>query len=146
MKYARPTRTKRDYQPFALGTHQATIKNVKLTETKKGVPMFSMLVAGGNNQSGFYNLVFETDYTEENLGFILASIEDNGVDIPDIEFGYTEETANFLKGKSVYVEVKEEIYKENIRNVIAAFLDQAEFEGDEDDLPYEEEDDWHEDV
>lgn len=65
-----------------------------------GAPMFRMLVTGENEEEATHYLVFGNSYTESNVNFLLASIEDNGVDIPDIDFGFNPETLNFFKRKS----------------------------------------------
>ena len=62
-------------------------------------------------KKGFIFLTFGNDYTEDNLRYILVSIQDNGVEIPDVDFGYNRETFEFLKGKDVYIQVEEQEYK-----------------------------------
>jgi hypothetical protein len=138
MKYQRPNNTRKEYTEFEAGKHQAIIQKVTMTKTKKGNDMFRLRIAGKNGESGFYNLVFDTEFVEENLGFILASIEDNGEDIPDLDFDYNSETANFLEKKEVYISVAEEEYQGKIRGKIKAFLVEETFE-DEEDYPYEDE-------
>ena len=56
--------------------------------------MFYSLL-GKSNEKGVYFLTFGNDYTEDNLRYILVSIQDNGVEIPDVDFGYNRETLNF---------------------------------------------------
>ncbi|HEY0221624.1 MAG TPA: type III secretion system protein PrgE [Lactovum miscens] len=139
-EYQRPkeVRAAKEFFPFEVGVHKAEIKNVTLDESSKGFPMFVLRVVGDGDASGFYNLTFGQEHTASLLNYLLASIEDNGVEIPQIDFDYNEETANFLKGKEVYIEVKERRYKGKTENKIAFFLNQDEFEG------FDQEDDFDE--
>lgn len=108
MKFDRIERSKVQY--FPVGKHQAKITNVQMTESRNENEMFKITVSDGQYQ-GFYYLTFNTAYTGDNLNFILMSIEDTGEEIPDMDFGYTYETAQFLEGKSVYIEVEEEYFQ-----------------------------------
>lgn len=135
MKFDRIERSKVQY--FPVGKHQAKISNVQMTESKNENKMFKITVSSLYYQ-GFYYLTFDTAYTEDNLNYLLMSIEDNGEKIPDIDFGYTYETAQFLEGKSVYIEVEEEYFKNRKRTKISSFLSLDEYEesnviSDEDD-------------
>lgn len=129
MKYTRPLQREEIKNEFSIGSHPATIKKVKNMFSKNtGAPMFRMLVTGENEEEATHYLVFGNSYTESNVNFLLASIEDNGVDIPDIDFGFNPETLNFLKGKAVYIEIKETEYKGSKQNSIDKFLNLKEFE------------------
>lgn len=135
MKFNRIERSKVQY--FPVGKHQAKIMNVQMTESKNENKIFKITVSNGYYQ-GFYYLTFDTTYTEDNLNYILMSIEDNGEEIPDIDFRYTYETAQFLEGKSVYIEVEEEYFQKKKRTKVSAFLSLDEYEernviSDEDD-------------
>ena len=125
MKFDRIERSKVQY--FPVGKHQAKITNVQMTESRNENEMFKITVSDGQYQ-GFYYLTFNTAYTEDNLNFILMSIEDTGEEIPDIDFGYTYETAQFLKGKSVYIEVEEDSFQKKKRTKISSFLSLDEYE------------------
>ena len=136
MKFNRIERNK--VQNFPVGKHQAKITNVQMTESKNENEMFKITVSDGQYQ-GVYYLTFNTAYTMGNLSFILMSIEDTGEEIPDIDFGYTYETAQFLEGKSVYIEVEEEYFQNRKRTKISSFLSLDEYEesnviSDEDDI------------
>lgn len=138
MKFNRIERNK--VQNFPVGKHQAKITNVQMTESKNENEMFKITVSDGQYQ-GVYYLTFNTAYTMGNLSFILMSIEDTGEEIPDIDFGYTYETAQFLEGKSVYIEVEEEYFQNKKRTKISSFLSLDEYEesnviSDEDDDRY----------
>lgn len=125
MKFDRIERSKVQY--FPVGKHQAKITNVQMTESRNENEMFKITVSDGQYQ-GFYYLTFNTAYTEDNLNFILMSIEDTGEEIPDIDFGYTYETAQFLEGKSVYIEVEEDSFQKKKRTKISSFLSLDEYE------------------
>ena len=138
MKFDRIERSKVQY--FPVGKYQAKISNVQMTESKNENKMFKITVSSLYYQ-GFYYLTFDTAYTEDNLNYILMSIEDNGEEIPDIDFGYTYETAQFLEGKSVYIEVEEEVFQKRKRTKVSTFLSLDEYEesnviSDEDDDRY----------
>lgn len=87
-----------------------------------------LTIEGQKKESLMFFLVFGNNYTEENLNYLLASIEDNGVEIPDMAFGYTPETLNFLKGKDVFIKVEMKPYKEEMQPTITTFLTLQEFE------------------
>ena len=130
MKFNRIEKNKIQY--FPVGKHQAKITNVQMTESKNENEMFKITVSDGQYQ-GFYYLTFNTAYTEDNLNFILMSIEDTGEEIPDIDFGYNYETVQFLEGKSVYIEVEEEIFQQKKRTKISSFLSLDEYEDEYED-------------
>ena len=110
MKYERPLKRESQIKEFELGTHAAVIEKVQKKRSQKGNDMFYSLF-GKSNEKGVYFLTFGNDYTEDNLRYILVSIQDNGVEIPDVDFGYNRETFEFLKGKDVYIQVEEQEYK-----------------------------------
>lgn len=132
MKYTRPLQREEEKNEFSIGSHPATITTVKETISRNtGSDMFIMKVVGEKGEEVTFYLTFGNDYTEKNINFLLASIEDNGVEIPDIDFGYNKQTRNFLRGKAVYIEVKKKDYKGNKSNAIDKFLSLAEFEESE---------------
>lgn len=131
MKFKRIERKKRNkIQYFPVGKHQAKIIDVQMSESKNENEMFKITVSDGQYQGAYY-LTFNTVYTKENLSFILMSIEDNGEEIPDIDFGYNYETAQFLEGKSVYIEVEEEFFQKKKLTKISSFLLLDEYEDDD---------------
>ena len=142
MKYERPL--KRESQIKELGTHAAVIEKVQKKRSQKGNDMFLLSLLGKSNEKGVYFLTFGNDYTEDNLRYILASIQDNGVEIPDVDFGYNRETFEFLKGKDVYIQVEEQEYKGKVKHAVTNFLTQDEFEESEE-MEFSEsntEEDW----
>lgn len=137
MQYER--KENRNPKYFKAGLHEATIHKVKLTLSKKKNEMFQIQLQGEQGEFGIYFLVFGTDYTKDALNRILSSIEDTMGDIPDMDFDYNQETANFLEGKTVYIEVVQEKYKGRLQYKVNDFLTLAEFEGNYDeDSPYDE--------
>jgi hypothetical protein len=151
MNYTRPVRKeKKETVYFAEGAHQATIKQATLRSSKDtNRPMIRLVIEGQNEERAYYNLTFETEYTEENLGFLLASIEDNGVAIPAMDFGYTHATAEFLKNKKVYIDVVTDMYQGKARGKISTFLtideyDQHHMPSEEAYPEDEEEEEWEE--
>ncbi|MGO2697691.1 MAG: type III secretion system protein PrgE, partial [Enterococcus faecalis] len=126
------------------GTHAAVIEKVQKKRSQKGNDMFLLSLLGKSNEKGVYFLTFGNDYTEDNLRYILASIQDNGVEIPDVDFGYNRETFEFLKGKDVYIQVEEQEYKGKVKHAVINFLTQDEFEESEE-MEFSEsntEEDW----
>ncbi|WP_285013301.1 hypothetical protein [Lactococcus garvieae] len=96
--------------------------------------MMSLLVEGKEGEGAFYNLTFSPDNieaSEDFMNYILSSIEDNGVEIPDLDFGYNKETVQFLKEKAVYIRIKQTTYKGKVDGKIEAFLNQEEFDDEE---------------
>ncbi|MBT2156426.1 type III secretion system protein PrgE, partial [Enterococcus faecalis] len=125
-------------------THAAVIEKVQKKRSQKGNDMFLLSLLGKSNEKGVYFLTFGNDYTEDNLRYILASIQDNGVEIPDVDFGYNRETFEFLKGKDVYIQVEEQEYKGKVKHAVTNFLTQDEFEESEE-MEFSEsntEEDW----
>ncbi|HCT8104418.1 TPA: type III secretion system protein PrgE [Enterococcus faecalis] len=144
MKYERPLKRESQIKEFELGTHAAVIEKVKKKRSQKGNDMFLLSLLGKSNEKGVYFLTFGNDYTEDNLRYILASIQDNGVEIPDVDFGYNRETFEFLKGKDVYIQVEEQEYKGKVKHAVTNFLTQDEFEESEE-MEFSEsntEEDW----
>ena len=129
--YQRPTLKRGEYKNFELGRHAAVIKKVKLAKTTTDKDKFTIIVKGKDGESGIFNLVFGTDFSEISLNYILASIEDNGYEIPMIDFDYNEETASFLEGKSVYIRVALADWGGEEVNAITEFLNEEEFEAEE---------------
>ncbi|MDT2947038.1 hypothetical protein [Lactococcus lactis] len=129
--YNRPTLKRGEYKNFELGRHSAVIKKVKLAKTTTDKDKFTIIVKGKEGESGIYNLVFGTDFSEKNLNYILASIEDNGYEIPMLDFDYNEPTAKFLEGKSVYIRVTLTDWGEEEKPGVTEFLNEEEFEAEE---------------
>lgn len=129
--YNRPTLKRGEYKNFELGRHSAIIKKVKLAKTTTEKDKFTIIVKGKEGESGIYNLVFGTDFSEINLNYILASIEDNGYAIPELDFDYNEPTAKFLEGKSVYIRVGLSDWSGEEQPEITEFLNEEEFETEE---------------
>lgn len=129
--YQRPTLKRGEYKNFELGRHAAVIKKVKLAKTTTDKDKFTIIVKGKDGESGIFNLTFGTDFSELSLNYILASIEDNGYEIPMIDFDYNKETASFLEGKSVYIRVGLEDWGGEEVNAITEFLNEEEFEAEE---------------
>ncbi|HDV6603427.1 TPA: type III secretion system protein PrgE, partial [Enterococcus faecalis] len=122
----------------------AVIEKVQKKRSQKGNDMFLLSLLGKSNEKGVYFLTFGNDYTEDNLRYILVSIQDNGVEIPDVDFGYNRETFEFLKGKDVYIQVEEQEYKGKVKHAVTNFLTQDEFEESEE-MEFSEsntEEDW----
>ena len=144
MKYERPLKRESQIKEFELGTHAAVIEKFQKKRSQKGNDMFLLSLLGKSNEKGVYFLTFGNDYTEDNLRYILASIQDNGVEIPDVDFGYNRETFEFLKGKDVYIQVEEQEYKGKVKHAVINFLTQDEFEESEE-MEFSEsntEEDW----
>lgn len=132
MRYERPLKRETGEKSFSVGTHAATIKKVINKQSKSGNPMFIIRLEGENEEKGVFFLTFGNDYTQDNLNYILASIEDNGVDIPDIEFGYNKATLTFLQEKEVFIKVEETTYKGNPQLSVTSFYTREEYEASED--------------
>ena len=61
--------------------------------------------------------------------FVLTSIKHNGFDIPEeIDWDYNQETADFIKDKDVYIQVKNETYQGVTRAKVKKILNQDEFD------------------
>lgn len=128
MAYKRPTGNRNEKKDFSIGVHEAEIKFVKMKQSSKGNDMFLMLLKGTSGETAFFNLTFGNDFTEENRNYLLASIEDHGVDIPNLAFDYSQETADFLKGKMVYILVEEKEFKGELQHTVTTFFTQEEYE------------------
>lgn len=129
-KYARPTSSgqkKEKKISFEPGSYEAVIKNVYLEKTKTKKKKLVLQIAGDEGQIGYYHLVFDTPYTENNMNCILALIEDNGEEIPDMDFDYNQKTADFLKEKAVYILVEEEDWQGEVKPAITSFLQEEEY-------------------
>ncbi|WP_107196892.1 type III secretion system protein PrgE [Megasphaera stantonii] len=132
MKYERPQERGNQVNEFSTGTHTGQISKVVKTRSKKGNDMFVLTVTGENEENGVYFLTFGTEYTEANLSYILASIQDNGVDIPDeIDFGFNKDTFYFLTNKDVYIRVEEQDYNGKKRQAIVDFIPVDEYAKDD---------------
>lgn len=144
MKYTRQNVRTEGYKKFDVGTHAATIKKVIKKLSGNGSNMFVLSLEGKNEEKGSYYLAFGNDYTEGNLNFLLSSIEDNGAEIPEIDFGYTKDTFEFLENKEVYIEVEEKMFNGKMQPQIVKFLTLDEFENSEqlDGNKGESDDDW----
>jgi len=132
VNYKRPVQRTEETVPFPKGKHIAKIVVAKLDLSKeKNRRMITLRVTGQLNEVAYYNLPFGTTLTEDQLGFLLASIEDNGISIPELDYGYNEETIVFLKGKQVFIDIVEQKYKGKVQGKISRFLTQAEFDGED---------------
>lgn len=131
MRYQRPLNREPVNKEFSVGTHSATITAVRKKKSSKGNEMFILQLEGKQEEKGAYFLVFGNDYTEPNINYILASIEDNGQMIPDVKFGYNKETYDFLANKEVYIQVVESMYNGQMQKKVETFLTLNEFESSE---------------
>lgn len=132
MRYQRPLERQEGPKQFLPGTHSATIHKVINKQSRNsGNKMFTLHLLGKNEEQGLFFLTFGNAYTEDNIRFILASIEDNGVDIPDIDFGYNKDTFDFLRNKDVYIRVEEGMYLGKPQMKVTEFLTLEEFENSE---------------
>ena len=84
-----------------------------------------------NGEKGYYFLTFGNDYTEDNLNYLLTSIEDHGYSIPDMNFWFNRETADFLEGKEIYFNVEDEKINGKTMYNIKRILLLSEFEGED---------------
>lgn len=138
MKYQRPVERPTGPKEFLPGTYAATIKKIVNKPASSGSKMFTFFLEGKNGEQGRSFLTFGNDFTQQTLSFILASIEDNGVEIPDIEFGWNQDTYNFLLNKDVYIRVEEGEYKGKPQTKITEYLTLDEFEGSEEESGFDE--------
>ncbi|MGX7203079.1 type III secretion system protein PrgE [Enterococcus plantarum] len=146
MKYQRPTERRNGFKQFAVGTHAATITKVQNKQAKSGSDMFILFLEGKNEEQGRFSLTFGNDFTQDNMNFLLASIEDNGVEIPDLTFGYNPDTLKFLTRKDVYIRVEEGSYQGQPQVQIKEFLTLEEFENSEEESGFDgfgQEDNFH---
>ncbi|KAJ85614.1 hypothetical protein P791_1213 [Enterococcus faecalis NY9] len=90
--------------------------------------MFRLFVEGSQGEKGQYFLTFGTEYTDESLTFLIASIEDGGTDIPDLDFGFNRATFDFLLNKDAFIQVEMKEYKGKSQPAITKFLTLDEFE------------------
>ncbi|EHV0179359.1 type III secretion system protein PrgE [Enterococcus faecalis] len=128
MNYQRPIKRTTGYKNFNVGTHQVKITGVKKTKSSKGNNMFRLFVEGSQGEKGQYFLTFGTEYTDESLTFLIASIEDAGTDIPDLDFGFNRATFDFLLKKDAFIQVEMKEYKGKSQPAITKFLTLDEFE------------------
>ena len=115
------------------GKHDVTIISCEMTKSKKDSDMFKMVLEGQNGKRAYY---FGTDYTEDNLQYLLTSIQDHGYDIPDLDFGYNKETVQFLEDKKIYVEIDSELDGKQKRYRVSKILTLSEYEDSYDDEEY----------
>ncbi|GAK31327.1 hypothetical protein WOSG25_090240 [Weissella oryzae SG25] len=128
MRYSRPTERRTKAIDFPAGYHDVRIADVTATTAKnKETQMFVLKLIGSLSEVGYYNLTFGNSMTDENIGFILASIEDHGVEIPDIDFAYNRQTVDFLNGKQAYIKVTTERYRGTDKGRVDEFVTAAEF-------------------
>lgn len=97
-----------------------------------------MVLEGQNRERAYYYLTFGTDYTEDNLQYLLTSIQDHGYDIPDLDFGYNKETVQFLEDKKIYVEIDSELDGKRKRYRVSKILTLSEYEDSYEDEEYNE--------
>lgn len=129
MKYQRPIKNREVKIPFSPGVHEAIITGVIMKKSKSDKDMFVIILENaGGDESGVFCLTFGTAFTDTTLTFLIASVEDNGVEIPPIDFGYNRETADFLKNKKVYIKVEESLYNDELRSSVKTFLSQEELD------------------
>lgn len=131
MKYVRPTNVRKSIsKEFEVGNHKAMIKKVTRLpgDNKKKKDTFMFHLEGVHGESIVSFLTFETPFTKENLQYLLASIEDNGVIIPNISFRYNRETYEFLFGKNVFINVAEGRYKGKKQNQVTGFITLKEYQ------------------
>jgi len=122
----RPT----EFAGFAEGVHEATIARATLKHTKeKNLEMIALRIVGQDEESGFYNVVLGDELGEESLNYLLTSIMDNGHDIPEgMNWGWNQETIEFLTKKPVYIEVKNQTYNGKTSGAVKRILNQEEFD------------------
>lgn len=107
MKYNRNEMSNLTGQGFAAGVHIATIVDVKNQQSKNGDPMFKFDIEGNNGETANSWFLFGKPWSDSSLQRILASIEDNNQPIAPMAYGHNEQTLKFLKGKRVFILVKE---------------------------------------
>ncbi|WP_285151943.1 single-stranded DNA-binding protein [Lactococcus petauri] len=107
MQYNRNEMSNLTGQGFAAGVHIATIVDVKNQQSKNGDPMFKFDIEGSNGETANNWFLFGKPWSDSGLQRILASIEDNNQQIAPIDYGHNEQTLKFLKGKRVFILVKE---------------------------------------
>lgn len=107
MQYNRNEMSNLTGQGFAAGVHIATIVDVKNQQSKNGDPMFKFDIEGNNGETANNWFLFGKPWSDSGLQRILASIEDNNQPIAPMDYGHNEQTLKFLKGKRVFILVKE---------------------------------------
>lgn len=136
MQYNRNEMSPLTGQGFEAGVHIAKIIDVKNQKSKTGDPMFKFDIEGNNGEFANSWFLFNRPWSDGNLQRILASIEDNNQAIAPIDYGHNEETLKFLKGKRVFIKVKERtgtytdkngIEREATGTEIKNFLSRSEF-------------------
>ncbi|MCF0231309.1 MAG: type III secretion system protein PrgE [Enterococcus sp.] len=135
MNYQRPLQRTAGPKKFSVGTHQAKITKVQKKKSRKNNDMFTIYLEGTNGERGVFYLTFGNEYTDENLNFLIASIEDNGVDIPDLDFGFNKDTFLFLHNKDVFIKVEMKPFNGETKEAVTQFLTLDEFENS---IPLEE--------
>lgn len=137
MNYQRPLQRTSGPKKFPVGTHQAKITKVQKKKSRKNNDMFTIYLEGLNGERGVFYLTFGNEYTDENLSFLIASIEDNGIEIPDLDFGFNKDTFLFLHNKDVFINVEMKPFNGEIKEAVTQFLTLDEFENS---IPLEEAD------
>jgi|GEM_PF-4615970 len=117
---------------FPIGKHEATIKHVKLDKSTKGDEMLIFRIGGEDGEVVYYNLLRKSEYFDDIMQRILASVEDAGKEIDDeMDYEYNPETAAFFKDADVFIKIREgKEYQGKKRNVLSLFLTQEEFDTD----------------
>lgn len=131
MQYTRATGVRKGIsKEFEVGNHKAMIKKVTRLpgDKKKKKDTFMLHLEGVHGESILSFITFDTPFTKENLQYLLASIEDNGVKIPDYSFRYNRETYEFLFGKHVFINVAEGKYKGKKQNQVTGFITLKEYQ------------------
>ncbi len=88
---------------FDLGVHEVMISEIVKGETPRGNAQLQITVTGENGERDEVNVTFGTKYSIAELNRVLASIEDTGIAIPDLNFGNNAETGNFLLDKTARI-------------------------------------------
>ncbi|MDR0200253.1 MAG: hypothetical protein LBI43_06730 [Streptococcaceae bacterium] len=125
----KPSNGEHNYKNFSAGVHEVKIRRAELTNAKTtGRDMISFILESQFGETGFYNLVFGTEKSDGYLQRILASVADNGFEVPNnFDFGYNEGTVQFLASKDVFIEVVEEEFNDAPFFRINAFLTSEEY-------------------
>ncbi|WP_462259286.1 type III secretion system protein PrgE [Vagococcus teuberi] len=128
MRYQRPIPRRTISKEFEEGVYQAKIVSVRREKSKKKQDMFVLTLEGVQGERVSYFLTFGTVYTQSNMNYLLASIESNKVEIPDISYGFNRQTYEFLKGKQVYIKIEMKKYKGVTKPQVESFLMREEYE------------------
>jgi len=111
MQYSRQNLKDLGTPRFEAGVYQAQIINILSGKTKNGMKdMFTFEIEGANGERGNFWMVFGTEYVEDSLTRLIASIEDNGNTVPGIDFDYNRQTQEYLAGKNVFINVVDDTY------------------------------------